>query len=182
MLDHPHFEVMRHDITFPALCRGRRDSTISLSGVSVLPVQTACSDHQDQRHPAAINTCWSRKRVRRENPGRPSTSRSTGDPTFIRRLEDYRGNVNPLAREPATMRASAARRRCFSTITGSTGSPSRSSGSSTPMVRACIRTMPRRVQFHCPEALRGEDITLYGDGNQTRAFCYVDDLIEGSSV
>src|SRR5438477_398586 len=68
------------------------------------------------------------------------------------------------ARAPATTRASAAPRRCSSTTTASTRWRSGWCGSSTPTGRGCTPNEP---------------ITLYGDGSQTRAFCYVDDLVEG---
>ena len=69
-----------------------------------------------------------------------STSEVYGDPS-VHRNRNYWGHVNPIGlRSPATTRASAAPRRCFSTTSGSTNSISRWSGSSTPMDRGCIRT------------------------------------------
>ena len=58
-------------------------------------------------------------------------------------------------------------------------SKSRWLGSSTPTAPACIPNDGRVVSNFILQALRNEDITLYGDGNQTRAFCFVDDLVEG---
>ena len=76
-------------------------------------------------------------------------------------------------------KASAAPRPYFLTITGNIDCLSRSPASSTPMARACTRM----TVAWCPTSLcrrsKTTDITIYGDGNQTRSFCYVDDLVDG---
>ena len=77
-------------------------------------------------------------------------------------------------------RGQALRRdACSSTITASTSCASRWRASSTPTARACTRTTAAWCRTSSSRRLKGEPITLYGDGSQTRAFCYVDDLIEG---
>ena len=83
------------------------------------------------------------------------------------------------ARGPATTKASGRPRRCSWTTTACTTSTCGSCGSSTPTARGCIPYDGRVVSNFIRQALRGEDITIFGDGSQTRSFCYRDDLVEG---
>ena len=80
---------------------------------------------------------------------------------------------------PATTKESAAPKRCSLTTIGKAASKSRLPVSSTPTARGCIRADGRVVSNFIVQALAGEPITLYGDGSQTRSFCYVDDLVDG---
>ena len=77
------------------------------------------------------------------------------------------------------MKASAAPKLCSLIIGGNTNCASRSHAFSIPMARACIPHDGRVVSNFIIQALLGRDITIYGDGSQTRSFCYVDDLIDG---
>ena len=109
-----------------------------------------------------------------------STSEVYGDPIVHPQTEELLGQRQPdRRRAPATTKASAAPRRCSSTTGGSTISTSRWRGSSTPMGRACTRTTGAWCPTSSSRRCDNQDITLYGDGSQTRSFCYVDDLVDG---
>jgi UDP-glucuronate decarboxylase len=108
-----------------------------------------------------------------------STSEVYGDPTVHPQTEDYRGNVNPLGPRACYDEG----KRCAETLFFDYH---RQHKTAIKVVRIFNTYGPRMhpndgrvVSNFIVQALRGEDITLYGDGMQTRAFCYVDDLIEG---
>ncbi len=108
-----------------------------------------------------------------------STSEVYGDPQTHPQPEAYWGNVNSFGPGPAMMKASAPPKRCSTIFTSSMASISVSCASSIPM--AARPDDGRVVSNFIVQALKREDITIYGDGSQTRSFCYVDDLIEGFS-
>jgi UDP-glucuronate decarboxylase len=108
-----------------------------------------------------------------------STSEVYGDPTVHPQTEDYRGNVNPLGPRACYDEG----KRCAETLFFDYH---RQHGVAIKVIRIFNTYGPRMhpndgrvVSNFLVQALRGEDITLYGDGGQTRAFCYVDDLIDG---
>jgi UDP-glucuronate decarboxylase len=108
-----------------------------------------------------------------------STSEVYGDPTIHPQTEDYRGNVNPLGPRACYDEG----KRCAETLFFDYY---RQHKTAIKVVRIFNTYGPRMhpndgrvVSNFIVQALRGEDITLYGDGSQTRAFCYVNDLIEG---
>ena len=158
--------------------RGGRDLQPGLPGLAgPLPVQPG-ADHQDQR---ARRHQRARHGQARQGArcSRPRPARSTATPRCIPSPRATGATSIRSARAPATTRASAAPRPCSSIITASTAYRSASRGSSTPTARACTRTTAAWYRTSCVQALRGEPITIFGDGSQTRSFCYVDDLIEG---
>ena len=166
----------RRDVS--ALRRGRRDLQPRLPGLAgALPARSG-ADHQDQRA----------RRDQHARPGqagegarssRPRPARSMATRRCIRRPRTTGATSTRSGRAPATTKASAAPRRCSSTTTAST--------SCTIKVARIFNTYGPRmhpndgrvVSNFIVQALRGEPITIYGDGSQTRSFCYVDDLIEG---
>jgi UDP-glucuronate decarboxylase len=108
-----------------------------------------------------------------------STSEVYGDPTVHPQTEDYRGNVNPIGPRACYDEG----KRCAETLFFDYH---RQHKTRIKVVRIFNTYGPRMhprdgrvVSNFIVQALRGEDITVYGDGSQTRAFCYVDDLIEG---
>ena len=178
LLGNPRFELMRHDVTLPALRRGRRDLQPRLPGLAdPLPARSGADD-QDQR---ARRDQHARPRQAREGARscRPRPARSTATRPCIRRPRATGATSTRSARAPATTKASAAPRRCSSTTAASTASRSRSRASSTPTARACIRTTAAWCPTSSSRRCRASRLTIYGDGSQTRSFCYVDDLIEG---
>jgi hypothetical protein len=168
-------DAPRRDL--PALCRGGRDLQPGLPGLAdPLPVRSG-ADHQDQRH----------RRHQHAGPGQAgrakilqsSTSEVYGDPTIHPQTEDYRGNVNPLGPRACYDEG----KRCAETLFFDYH---RQHNLRIKVARIFNTYGPRMhpndgrvVSNFIVQALRGEDITLYGDGSQTRAFCYVDDLIDG---
>ena len=177
LLDHPHFEVMRHDVTFPLYVEVDEIFNLACPASPVHyqfdPVQTTKTSVI-----GAINMLGLAKRVGAKIL-QASTSEVYGDPTIHPQTEDYRGNVNPLGPRACYDEG----KRCAETLFFDYH---RQHEVAIKVVRIFNTYGPRMhpndgrvVSNFIVQALRGEDITLYGDGSQTRAFCYVDDLIEG---
>jgi UDP-glucuronate decarboxylase len=177
LLDHAHFEVMRHDITFPLYVEVDEIFNLACPASPVHyqfdPVQTTKTSVI-----GAINMLGLAKRVGAKIL-QASTSEVYGDPTIHPQTEDYRGNVNPLGPRACYDEG----KRCAETLFFDYY---RQHKLPIKVVRIFNTYGPRMhpndgrvVSNFIVQALRGEDITLYGDGSQTRAFCYVDDLIEG---
>ena len=108
-----------------------------------------------------------------------STSEVYGDPLEHPQKETYWGNVNPIGPRGCTTRRSGSPRPSPWPTTATTASTRRSSGSSTPTARACGSTTAARCRPSSPRRSRGEDVTVFGSGRQTRSFCYVTDLVDG---
>jgi UDP-glucuronate decarboxylase len=177
LLDNPHFEVMRHDVTFPLYVEVDEIFNLACPASPVHyqfdPVQTTKTSVI-----GAINMLGLAKRVGAKIL-QASTSEVYGDPTVHPQTEDYRGNVNPLGPRACYDEG----KRCAETLFFDYY---RQHKVAIKVVRIFNTYGPRMhpndgrvVSNFIVQALRGEDITLYGDGSQTRAFCYVDDLIEG---
>ena len=100
-------------------------------------------------------------------------------PTVHPQTEDYWGHVNPIGPRSCYDEGKRCAETLFFDYWRQHKLASRSRASSTPMGRACIPNDGRVVSNFIVQALLGHDITIYGDGTQTRSFCYVDDLIDG---
>jgi UDP-glucuronate decarboxylase len=177
LMDHPHFEVMRHDVTFPLYVEVDEIFNLACPASPVHyqfdPVQTTKTSVI-----GAINMLGLAKRVGAKIL-QASTSEVYGDPTVHPQTEEYRGNVNPLGPRACYDEG----KRCAETLFFDYY---RQHKTAIKVVRIFNTYGPRMhpndgrvVSNFIVQALRGEEITLYGDGSQTRAFCYVDDLIEG---
>jgi UDP-glucuronate decarboxylase len=177
LLSHPHFEVMRHDITFPLYVEVDEIFNLACPASPVHyqfdPVQTTKTSVI-----GAINMLGLAKRVGAKI-FQASTSEVYGDPTIHPQTEDYRGNVNTLGPRACYDEG----KRCAETLFFDYY---RQHKTAIKVVRIFNTYGPRMhpndgrvVSNFIVQALQGKDITLYGDGSQTRAFCYVDDLIEG---
>ena len=177
LLNDSHFEVIRHDITFPLYVEVDEIFNLACPASPVHyqfdPVQTTKTSVI-----GAINMLGLAKRVGAKIL-QASTSEVYGDPTVHPQTEDYRGNVNPLGPRACYDEG----KRCAETLFFDYY---RQHKTAIKVVRIFNTYGPRMhpndgrvVSNFIVQALRGEDITLYGDGMQTRAFCYVDDLIEG---
>jgi UDP-glucuronate decarboxylase len=177
LMGDPRFEAMRHDITFPLYVEVDQIYNLACPASPVHyqydPVQTTKTSVI-----GAINMLGLAKRVGAKIM-QASTSEVYGDPTVHPQTEDYRGNVNPLGPRACYDEG----KRCAETLFFDYRRQHR--------VRIKVarifntygpRMHPndgRVVSNFIMQALRGEEITLYGDGSQTRAFCYVDDLVDG---
>jgi UDP-glucuronate decarboxylase len=173
----PHFEAMRHDITFPLYVEVDQIYNLACPASPVHyqfdPVQTTKTSVI-----GAINMLGLAKRIG-ARVLQASTSEVYGDPTVHPQSEDYRGNVNPLGPRACYDEG----KRCAETLFFDYRRQHRLR---IKVVRIFNTYGPRMhpndgrvVSNFIVQALRGEDITLFGDGTQTRAFCYVSDMIDG---
>ena len=177
LLSNPSFEAMRHDITFPLYVEVDEIYNLACPASPVHyqfdPVQTTKTSVV-----GAINVLGIAKRVKAKVL-QASTSEVYGDPTVHPQTEAYRGNVNPIGPRACYDEG----KRCAETLFFDYWRQHRVR---IKVVRIFNTYGPRMhpndgrvVSNFIVQALRGEDITLYGDGSQTRAFCFVDDLVEG---
>jgi UDP-glucuronate decarboxylase len=177
LLTDPHFEAMRHDITFPIYVEVDEIYNLACPASPVHyqydPVQTTKTSVI-----GAINMLGLAKRVGAKIL-QASTSEVYGDPTVHPQTEEYRGNVNPLGPRACYDEG----KRCAETLFFDY---LRQHGTRIKVARIFNTYGPRMhpndgrvVSNFVVQALQGEDITLFGDGSQTRAFCYVDDLVGG---
>jgi len=168
---------MRHDVTFPLYVEVDEIFNLACPASPVHyqfdPVQTTKTSVI-----GAINMLGLAKRVGAKIL-QASTSEVYGDPTIHPQTEDYRGNVNPLGPRACYDEG----KRCAETLFFDYYRQNRVA---IKVVRIFNTYGPRMhpndgrvVSNFIVQALRHEDITLYGDGSQTRAFCYVDDLVDG---
>jgi UDP-glucuronate decarboxylase len=177
LLDRPNFELMRHDVTFPLYVEVDEIYNLACPASPVHyqfdPVQTTKTSVH-----GAINMLGLAKRVRAKM-FQASTSEIYGDPRQHPQTEDYWGNVNPIGPRSCYDEG----KRCAETLCFDYHRQHRLR---IKVVRIFNTYGPRMhpndgrvVSNFIVQALKGEPITVYGDGSQTRAFCYVDDLIEG---
>ncbi len=177
LLADAHFEMMRHDITFPLYVEVDQIYNLACPASPVHyqydPVQTTKTSVL-----GAINMLGLAKRIGARIM-QASTSEVYGDPTIHPQTEDYRGNVNPLGPRACYDEG----KRCAETLFFDYR---RQHNVRIKVVRIFNTYGPRMhpndgrvVSNFIVQALQGHDITLFGEGTQTRAFCYVDDLIDG---
>src|SRR5512139_3424570 len=177
LLCNPYFEVIRHDITFPLYLEVDEIYNLACPASPVHyqndPVQTTKVSVI-----GAINVLGLAKRVRAKIL-QASTSEVYGDPSVHPQTEEYWGNVNPIGPRSCYDEG----KRCAETLFFDYR---RQHNLPIKVVRIFNTYGPRmhpndgRVASNfIIQALLGRDITVYGDGRQTRSFCYVDDLIDG---
>jgi UDP-glucuronate decarboxylase len=177
LLNHPRLEVMRHDITFPLYVEVDRIYNLACPASPVHyqrdPVQTV----KTAVH-GAINMLGLAKRVKARIL-QASTSEVYGDPEEHPQKESYWGRVNPIGPRSCYDEG----KRCAETLFFDYH---RQHNLGIKVVRIFNTYGPRMhlndgrvVSNFIVQALKGEDITIYGDGLQTRSFCYVDDMIDG---
>jgi UDP-glucuronate decarboxylase len=177
LLDHKRFELLRHDVTFPLYVEVDEIYNLACPASPVHyqhdPVQTTKTSVH-----GAINMLGLSKRLRAKIL-QASTSEVYGDPTVHPQTEDYWGHVNPIGSRSCYDEG----KRCAETLFFDYWRQH----------KLCIKVArifntygPRMhpndgrvVSNFIVQALLGRDITIYGDGGQTRSFCYVDDLIDG---
>jgi len=177
LLGNPYFELMRHDVTFPLYVEVDRIYNLACPASPIHyqfdPVQTTKTSVH-----GAINMLGLAKRLKARIL-QASTSEVYGDPEIHPQTEGYWGRVNPVGVRSCYDEG----KRCAETLFFDYH---RQHGLDIKVVRIFNTYGPRMhpndgrvVSNFIVQALRGEDITIYGDGSQTRSFCYVDDLIEG---
>jgi UDP-glucuronate decarboxylase len=177
LLGNPRFEALRHDICFPLYAEVDEIYNLACPASPVHyqfdPVQTTKTSVS-----GAINMLGLAKRVKAKI-FQASTSEVYGDPTVHPQREDYKGNVNTTGPRACYDEG----KRCAETLFFDYY---RQHKLRIRVARIFNTYGPRMhpndgrvVSNFIVQALRGEEITIYGDGSQTRAFCYVDDMVEG---
>lgn len=177
LMGHPHFELMRHDICFPLYVEVDEIYNLACPASPVHyqadPVQTTKVSVT-----GAINMLGLAKRVKAKIL-QASTSEIYGDPMVHPQPETYWGNVNTIGPRACYDEG----KRCAETLFFDYY---RQHKVNIKVIRIFNTYGPRMhindgrvVSNFIVQALKGENITLYGDGSQTRSFCYVDDLIDG---
>ena len=178
LLDNPYFELIRHDMTFPLYVEVDEIYNLACPARPMpLPVRSRCRRSRPASTAPSICSGW--RSGCRPTSCRPRPRRSMATRRCIRSRRTTGATSIRSARAPATTRASAAPKRCSSTITGSTASTSRWSRIFNTYGPRMHPHDGRVVSNFIVQALQGKPITIYGDGSQTRSFCYVDDLIDG---
>ena len=176
LLANPAFELMRHDVTLPLFVEAAEIFNLACPASPVHyqfdPVQTTKTSVH-----GAINMLGLAKRLR-VRILQASTSEVYGDPEVHPQVEGYWGRVNPIGPRSCYDEG----KRCAETLFFDYH---RQHALDIKVVRIFNTYGPRMhpadgrvISNFIVQALRGEDITIYGDGLQTRSFCYVDDLIE----
>jgi UDP-glucuronate decarboxylase len=177
LLGNAHFELIRHDVIDPFKFEVDRIYNLACPAspphYQYNPIKTTKTSVM-----GAINCLGLAKRVK-ARVFQASTSEVYGDPAVHPQPESYWGNVNPIGRRSCYDEG----KRCAETLFFDYH---RENGVDIRVVRIFNTYGPRMnpddgrvVSNFIVQALRGENITVYGDGSQTRSFCYVDDLIEG---
>ena len=177
LLDHPRFELMRHDVTFPLYVEVDEIYNLACPASPVHyqydPVQTTKTSVH-----GAINMLGLAKRTGAKIL-QASTSEVYGDPAVHPQTEEYWGNVNPIGIRSCYDEG----KRCAETLFFDYH---RQHKVKIKVARIFNTYGPRMhpndgrvVSNFIVQSLAGESITIYGDGSQTRSFCFVDDLIDG---
>ncbi len=177
LLDNHDFELIRHDITQPILLEVDEIYNLACPASPVHyqynPVKTIKTSIMGALHMLGLA-----KRVN-ARVLQASTSEVYGDPSVHPQTEDYWGNVNPIGPRACYDEG----KRCAETLMFSYH---RQNNVDVRVVRIFNTYGPRMlphdgrvVSNFIVQALKGEDITIYGNGSQTRSFCYVDDLVDG---
>ncbi|MFL6601427.1 MAG: UDP-glucuronic acid decarboxylase family protein [Steroidobacteraceae bacterium] len=177
LLPNPAFELLRHDITFPLYVEVDQIYNLACPASPVHyqfdPVQTVKTSVV-----GAVNMLGLAKRTKARIL-QASTSEVYGDPTLHPQPESYWGHVNPIGPRSCYDEG----KRCAETLFFDYH---RQNGVEIRVVRIFNTYGPRMhprdgrvISNFIVQALHGSDITIYGDGRQTRSFCYVDDLIDG---
>jgi UDP-glucuronate decarboxylase len=177
LLANPRFELMRHDVCFPLYVEVDRIYNLACPASPIHyqhdPVQTTKTSVH-----GAINMLGLAKRVK-ATILQASTSEVYGDPTVHPQTEEYWGNVNPVGPRSCYDEG----KRCAETLFFDYFRQHRLS---IKVARIFNTYGPRMhpndgrvVSNFIVQALKNKDITVYGDGSQTRSFCYVDDLVDG---
>ena len=177
LLSNPNFELLRHDVTFPLYVEVDRIFNFACPAspkhYQFDPVQTTKTSVH-----GAINMLGLAKRTK-ASILQASTSEVYGDPEIHPQTEDYWGRVNPIGPRSCYDEG----KRCAETLFFDYHRQHRLNIKVARIFNTYGPRMQegdgRVVSNFIVQALRGEDITIFGDGSQTRSFCYVDDLIEG---
>jgi len=177
LLDDKNFELLRHDVTAPLVVEV--DSIFNLASPASPvhyqrdPVQTIKTNVL-----GAVNMLGLAKRLK-VPIFQASTSEVYGDPQIHPQTEEYWGNVNPIGPRACYDEGKRAAETLFFDYNRQNGVPIRVARIFNTYGPRLAAGDGRVVSNFIVQALKGEDITIFGDGSQTRSFCYVSDLIDG---
>jgi UDP-glucuronate decarboxylase len=177
LLDNPRFELLRHDVTEPILLEVDQIYNLACPASPVHyqynPVKTVKTSVM-----GAINMLGLAKRVRARIL-QASTSEVYGDPLVHPQTEDYWGNVNPIGLRSCYDEGKRLAETLMTDYHRQNSVDIRIARIFNTYGPRMLVDDGRVVSNFIVQALRGEPLTLYGEGEQTRSFCYVDDLLEG---
>ena len=177
LLDNPRFELLRHDVTEPILLEVDQIYNLACPASPVHyqynPVKTVKTNVM-----GTINMLGLAKRVRARIL-QASTSEVYGDPLIHPQTEDYWGNVNPIGLRSCYDEGKRLAETLMTDYHRQNNVDIRIARIFNTYGPRMLENDGRVVSNFIVQALRGEPLTLYGEGQQTRSFCYVDDLIEG---
>lgn len=180
LLDNPNFKFIKHDIIEPLILEEKIDQIYNLACPASPPAYQG--EHAIETTMTCVMGSFWMLELAKENNAKilqASTSEVYGEPEQHPQAETYRGNVNPIGIRACYDEG----KRCAESLFADY---KRIYGVDTKIVRIFNTYGPfmspndgRVVTNFIKQTLKGESITIYGDGQQTRSFCYVDDLIEG---
>ncbi|MDT8320999.1 MAG: UDP-glucuronic acid decarboxylase family protein, partial [Xanthomonadales bacterium] len=177
LLENPNFELMRHDVTFPLYVEVDRIYNMACPASPIHyqrdPVQTTKTSVH-----GAINMLGLAKRTGARIL-QASTSEVYGDPELHPQPESYWGNVNPIGIRSCYDEGKRCAETLFFDYRRQHGLPIKVARIFNTYGPRMLPNDGRVVSNFIVQALEGRDITIYGDGSQTRSFCYVDDLVDG---
>ena len=177
LLEHPNFELMRHDVTFPLYVEVDRIYNLACPASPIHyqrdPVQTTKTSVH-----GAINMLGLAKRTGARIL-QASTSEVYGDPELHPQPESYWGNVNPIGIRSCYDEGKRCAETLFFDYRRQHNLPIKVARIFNTYGPRMLANDGRVVSNFIVQALQGNDITIYGDGSQTRSFCYVDDLVDG---
>jgi UDP-glucuronate decarboxylase len=177
LLDHPHFELLRHDVTFPLYVEVDQIYNLACPASPIHyqrdPVQTTKTSVH-----GAINMLGLAKRTG-ATILQASTSEVYGDPEVHPQTEQYWGHVNPIGLRSCYDEGKRCAETLFFDYRRQHGMPIKVARIFNTYGPRMLPNDGRVVSNFIVQALAGEDLTIYGDGAQTRSFCYVDDMVDG---
>lgn len=177
LLPHPRFELLRHDVCFPLYIEVDQIYNLACPASPIHyqfdPVQTTKTSVH-----GAINMLGLAKRVKARIL-QASTSEVYGDPTVHPQTEDYWGNVNPIGPRSCYDEGKRCAETLFFDYRRQHNMPIKVARIFNTYGPRMHPNDGRVVSNFIVQALMDRDITVYGEGTQTRAFCYVDDLVDG---
>lgn len=177
LLDNPRFELVRHDVIEPILLEVDQIYNLACPASPIHyqynPVKTVKTNVM-----GAINMLGLAKRVRARIL-QASTSEVYGDPLIHPQTEDYWGNVNPVGLRSCYDEGKRLAETLMMDYHRQNNVDIRIARIFNTYGPRMLENDGRVVSNFVVQALRGQPLTLYGEGNQTRSFCYVDDLVEG---
>jgi UDP-glucuronate decarboxylase len=177
LLGNPRFEAIRHDVTQPILLEVDRIFNLACPASPVHyqynPVKTVKTNVM-----GAINMLGLAKRVKARIL-QASTSEIYGDPQVHPQSEDYWGNVNPIGLRSCYDEGKRLAETLFMDYHRQNNVDIRIARIFNCYGPRMLENDGRVVSNFIVQALKGEELTVYGDGTQTRSFCYIDDMIEG---